>query len=197
MQTGHELFVHGLNDMMDAEHQLVEALEELASDSSNPQLKKAFEQHREETEGQVERLEQCFELLGEEQEETECHGIRGIVAEKKSFSEEDPSEDLIDVFNVGAAIKSETYEICEYESLIDMAREMKHTKVAQLLSQNLKEEQATLKKMESFHKKIKPEQMMTEEQEEQAASSERSSSGRRSGARASSRSTSSRRKRAA
>lgn len=197
MQTGHELFVHGLNDMMDAEHQLVEALEELASDSSNPQLKKAFEQHREETEGQVERLEQCFELLGEEQEETECHGIRGIVAEKKSFSEEDPSEDLIDVFNVGAAIKSETYEICEYESLIDMAREMKHTKVAQLLSQNLKEEQATLKKMESFHKKIKPEQMMTEEEEEQAASSERSSSGRRSGARASSRSTSSRRKRAA
>ncbi len=197
MQTGHELFVHGLNDMMDAEHQLVEALEELASDSSNPQLKKAFEQHREETEGQVERLEQCFELLGEEQEETECHGIRGIVAEKKSFSEEDPSEDLIDVFNVGAAIKSETYEICEYESLIDMAREMKHSKVAQLLSRNLKEEQATLKKMESFHKKIKPEQMMTEEEEEQAASSERSSSGRRSGARASSRSTSSRRKRAA
>jgi ferritin-like metal-binding protein YciE len=197
MQTGHELFVHGLNDMMDAEHQLVEALEELASDSSNPQLKKAFEQHRAETEGQVERLEQCFELLGEEQEETECHGIRGIVAEKKSFSEEDPSEDLIDVFNVGAAIKSETYEICEYESLIDMAREMKHTKVAQLLSQNLKEEQATLKKMESFHKKIKPEQMMSEEEEEQASQSERSSSGSRSGARASSRSTSSRRKRAA
>lgn len=197
MQTGHELFVHGLNDMMDAEHQLVEALEELASDSSNPQLKKAFDQHRAETEGQVERLEQCFELLGEEQEETECHGIRGIVAEKKSFSEEDPSEDLIDVFNVGAAIKSETYEICEYESLIDMAREMKHTKVAQLLSQNLKEEQATLKKMESFHKKIKPEQMMSEEEEEQASQSERSSSGSRSGARASSRSTSSRRKRAA
>jgi ferritin-like metal-binding protein YciE len=197
MQTGHELFVHGLNDMLDAERQLVEALEELASDSSNPQLKKAFEQHREETEGHVERLEQCFELLGEEQEETECHGIRGIVAEKKSFSEEDPSEDLIDVFNVGAAIKSETYEICEYESLIDMAREMKHTKVAQLLSQNLKEEQATLKKMESFHKKIKPEQMMSEEEEEQASQSQRSSSGSRSGARASSRSTSSRRKRAA
>jgi ferritin-like metal-binding protein YciE len=197
MQTGHELFVHGLNDMMDCERQLVDALEELASDSSNPQLKKAFEQHRDETEGQIERLEQCFELLGEEQEETECHGIRGIVAEKKAFSEEDPSEDLIDVFDVGAAIKSETYEICEYKSLIDMAREMKHNKVAQLLNQNLREEQATLKKMESFHKKIKPEQMMSEEEEEQAASSERSSSGRRSGARASSRSASTRRKRAA
>src|SRR3954468_9374002 len=124
METGHELFVHGLNDMMDAEHQLVEALEENANDSSRADLKKAFEQHRRETEGQIQRLEQCFELLGEEPEETECHGIRGLIAEKKAFSEEDPSEVLIDVFNVGAAIKTESY-VCEYESLIDMAREMK------------------------------------------------------------------------
>jgi ferritin-like metal-binding protein YciE len=179
MQTGHELFVHGLNDMMDGERQLVEALEELASDSSRSDLKKAFEQHRRETEGQVERLQQCFQLLGEESEETECHGIRGLIAEKKAFSEEDPSEDLVDVFNVGAAIKAETYEICEYESLIDMARQMKHTKVAQLLNQNLKEEKATLKKMEAFSEKVKPNEMMNEEQEEKAGSSAKSSRNRR------------------
>ena len=71
MQTGHELFVHGLNDMMDAERQLIDALEELAGDSSRADLKKAFEQHRRETEGQIQRLEQCFKLLGEETEETE------------------------------------------------------------------------------------------------------------------------------
>jgi ferritin-like metal-binding protein YciE len=175
MQTGHELFVHGLNDMMDGERQLVEALEELASDSSRSDLKKAFEQHRRETEGQVERLEQCFELLGEESQETECHGIRGLISEKKAFSEEDPSEDLMDVFNVGAAIKAESYEICEYESLIDMARQMKHTKVAQLLNRNLKEEKATLKKMEAFSERVKPKEMMSEEQEEKAASSAKSS----------------------
>jgi ferritin-like metal-binding protein YciE len=69
---------------------------------------------------------------------------------------------------VGAAIKAESYEICEYESLIDMAREMKHTKVAQLLSQNLKEEKATLKKMEAFSEKVKPNVMMNEAQEEKA-----------------------------
>ena len=179
METGHELFLHELNDMLDAEHQLVEALEELAGDSSRADLKKAFEQHRRETEGQIERLEQCFELLDEESEETECHGIRGLVAEKKAFGEEDPAEDLVDVFNVGAAIKAESYEICEYESLIDMAREMKHTKVAQLLNQNLKEEKATLKKMEAFSEKVKPSQMMNEGQEQKSAASAKSSRGRR------------------
>jgi ferritin-like metal-binding protein YciE len=155
MQTGHELFVHGLNDMLDAEKQLTEALAENASDSSRADLKKAFEQHRKQTEGQIERLQECFQLIGEEPEETECHGIRGLVAEK----------------NVGAAIKAESYEICEYESLVEMAREMKHRKVAQLLSQNLQEEKATLKKMEVFSDKVKPSQMMTEEQEQKATDS--------------------------
>ena len=165
MQTGHELFIHELNDILDAEHQLVEALGENIEDSSRPELKKAFEQHRKETEGQVERLEQCFELLDEQAEETECHGIRGLIQEKEAFTEEEPSEDLIDVFNCGAAIKVESYEICAYESLIDMAREMKHNKVAQLLSQNLKEERNTLKKMQTLSAKIKPKQMMAEEEE--------------------------------
>jgi len=178
MQTGHELFVHGLNDMVDAERQLVKALSENASDSSREDLRKAFEQHRKETEGQIERLEQCFQLLGEEQEDTECHGIRGLIAETKSFEQEDPSDDLVDVFNVGAAIKVESYEICEYESLVDMAREMKHTKVAQLLSQNLKEEKATLKKMEAFSKKVKPKEMMNQEQLRKASSSPGTRKGR-------------------
>ena len=179
MQTGHEFFVHGLNDMMDAERRLLDALEESANDSSRPDLKRAFEQHRRETEGQVKRLEQCFEVLGEEQEPTECYGVRGLIAEKKAFAEEDPSEDLIDVFNVGAGIKAESYEICEYESLIDLAREMKHTKVAQLLGQNLKEEKATLKKMEVFSGKIKPKELMNEDQKQKASSSARSGRSRR------------------
>ena len=58
----------------------------------------------------------------------------------------------------------ESYEICEYESLIDMARDMEHSKVAQLLKQNLKEEKETLRKMEAFSKRVKPKEMMSEEQ---------------------------------
>src|SRR5437763_10521366 len=179
MQTGHELFVHGLKDMLDAEQQLVEALEENANESSRADLKKAFDQHRKETEGQIERLQRCFEFLGEEPEKAECHGIRGLIQEKKAFEEEDPSQDLIDVFNIGAAIKAESYEICEYESLIDMAREMKHTQVARLLNQNLKEEKATLKKMEAFSEKVKPNEMMTEEQQGKAGANAKSSRSRR------------------
>ena len=87
--------------------------------------------------------------------------------------EEEPSEDILDVFHVGAAVKTETYEICEYESLIAMARDMKHNKVAQLLRENLKEEQAALKKMEGFSKKLKPDQMMSGEQEEKAQAGSR------------------------
>jgi len=179
MQTGHELFVHGLKDMLDAEQQLVEALEENANESSRADLKKAFDQHRKETEGQIERLQRCFEFLGEEPGKAECHGIRGLIQEKKAFEEEDPSQDLIDVFNVGAAIKVESYEICEYESLIDLAREMKHTKVVQLLNQNLKEEKATLKKMDGFSKKVKPNEIMNEEQQQRASFSARSARSRR------------------
>jgi ferritin-like metal-binding protein YciE len=134
------------------------------------ELKKAFEQHRKETAVQIERLQQCFELLGEKPEKTECHRIRGLIEEKQAFVEEDPSEDLIDVFNVGAASKVESYEICEYESLIDTAREMTHSKVAQLLNQNLKEEKETLRKMEAFSKRIKPNEMMSEEQKQRASS---------------------------
>jgi len=175
MKTGHELFIHGMSDILDGERQLVAALEELSSDSTNPQLKKAFSAHRDQTERQIERLQRCFRLLGEEPQDSECAGIKGIVQEKKSFMEEQPGEDILDVFHVGAAIKTETYEICEYESLIDMARQMKHSKVVQLLGQNLKEEKATLKKMEGFEKKIKPEQMIDEEQQARARSASKSS----------------------
>jgi ferritin-like metal-binding protein YciE len=167
MQTGHELFIHELNDMLDGEERLVSALQELENDTTNPQLKEAFATHRKETQGQVERIGQCFELLGEDAETAECGGIKGLIEEKKAFMEEGPAEDILDVFHVGAAIKTENYEICAYESMVKMAREMKHTKVAQLLSQNLKEEQATLRKMEAFSKKIKPNEMMSEEEQEQ------------------------------
>ena len=72
MQTAHELMVHGLNEMIDVEQKLVEALSELEQKSSRPELKKAFAAHRQQTEKHEERLRQIFEELGEAPEQTEC-----------------------------------------------------------------------------------------------------------------------------
>jgi ferritin-like metal-binding protein YciE len=182
METAHELFIHELNDILDGEKRLVEALSEQEQDSGRPELKKAFAAHRAQTEKQIERLQQVFSDIGEEPEETECHGIMGLIEEKKAFQEEDPSEELIDIFNVGAAVKVESYEINAYESLIRLAQQMGHRKAAQLLNQNLREEEQTLKKMESFSKKLKPSELGMEEEEEAPAPARRS--GQRRGRRA-------------
>jgi ferritin-like metal-binding protein YciE len=181
MQTAHELFLHELSDMLDAERKLVDALGEQAESASNSQLQKAFQSHQAQTEKQVQRLEQVFEQLEEQPEETECKGMKGLIEEVETFKQEDPSEDILDVFSIGAAAKVEAYEINAYESLIQLAKDMGHNKAVRLLQQNLKEEQQTLKKMQGFSKKIKPEQSGMEEEEggEERQSSSRRRSSRR------------------
>ncbi len=199
MQTAHEFFIHELTDMLDAERKLVEALGQQAEECDRPELQKAFQTHQQQTEGQVQRLEQCFEILGEEPEEAECKGIKGLIEEHDSFKEEDPAADIMDIFNVGAATKVERYEISAYESLIRLADLMEHKKVSRLLNQNLKEEQQTLKKMEGFSKKLKPENLGMEEEEEEETmevGEEEESTARRGPSRAS-KSSKSRRGRAA
>jgi ferritin-like metal-binding protein YciE len=167
MQTAHELFVHELGGMLDAEKKLVEALGEQQQESSRPELQKAFGAHRAQTEKQVQRLQQVFESIQEQPKDTECKGIRGLIEEHESFKEEDPNHDLLDVFNVGAAIKVERYEISAYEGLIRLAQEMGHRKAVQLLRQNLFEEEQTAKKMQALSKKLKPERSGMEEEEQQ------------------------------
>jgi len=184
MQTAHELFLHELADMLDAERKLVDALSEQAEGASNSQLQKAFSSHQVQTEKQVERLEQVFESLGEQPQDTECKGLKGLLEELETFKEEDPSPDILDVFSIGAAAKVESYEICAYESLIELASDMGHNKAVKLLQQNLKEEQQTLKKMQGFSKKIKPEQSGMEEEEEEATAGEQRSGSRRRSRRA-------------
>src|SRR5262249_42216713 len=141
------------------------ALGEQEQESSRPELQKAFGSHREQTENQIERLRQAFEEVGAEPEETECKGMRGLIEEHEAFKEEDPSEELLDIFNVGAAIKVESYEINAYESLVKLGRELRFKEAVNLLNQNLKEEQQTLKKMQAFGNKLKPSELGLEEEE--------------------------------
>src|SRR5205814_94497 len=84
-----------LTDMLDAEQKLVEALGELAEDhSEEPQLQKGFKSHQVQTEKQVQRIQQVFEQLGEEPEQSECKGMKGLLEERETFKEEDPAEDV-------------------------------------------------------------------------------------------------------
>ena len=94
--TLHDAFIDELRDTYDAEKQLTKALPKLAKASSNPKLRQAFESHLEETQGQVERLEQVFESLGEKVRGKHCDGIAGIIEEGKSIMEEDFDETTMD-----------------------------------------------------------------------------------------------------
>lgn len=161
MQSIQELFEHELKDMYSGEHQLVDALEQLASESSDREIKKAFTQHRRETQGQIKRLDKIFKMIGRKPEVASCAGIEGLLKEKKSFMKERPSEDLLEFFNVGAAQKTERYEITTYESLIDMADKLGMSDAVELLEENLQEEETALNKL----KMIASEYDVAEEEE--------------------------------
>ena len=147
MQTIEELFEHELKDIYSGEHALLDALDQMASESSDRDIKKAFTQHRKETQGQIKRLDRIFKTMGQRPEVGTCPGIDGLLKEKKSLMKERPSEELLEFFNVGASQKVERYEITAYENLIDMADKLGLSDAVELLEQNLQEEEAALNKL--------------------------------------------------
>jgi len=150
MQTIEELFEHELKDIYSAEHALLDALEQMASESSDRDIRKAFTQHRRETQAQIKRLERIFRTLGQKPEADTCAGIEGLIKEKKLFMRERPTPELLEFFNIGAAQKTERYEITAYEGLIDMADKLGMSDVVELLEQNLQEEEAALNKLKAI-----------------------------------------------
>ncbi len=146
-----ELLEHGLKDMYDAEKRLVDALDTMASEVSDRQLAQGFEMHRKQTRGQIDRLEKVFKAVGSKPEREECHGIVGLVEEFETFvKEENPSDDVLNVFASSAALKVEHYEIASYKSLIKLAHQAGMTEVVALLEQNLNEELENARKLETM-----------------------------------------------
>ena len=151
METARELFEHELRDMYDAENKLVNALKSMAGKVTDQRLQKAFETHRTETEGQIQRLEQVFGMIDRSPRREPCVGINGIIEEFTKFvKEEDPSEEILNLFATGAALKSEHYEISSYRSLITLAGQLGLADAAGLLQQNLEEEEKTAKLVEGM-----------------------------------------------
>lgn len=147
LQHLHDLFVHELNDLYDAEHQLTKALPKMANKAEHPQLKAAFEDHLVQTQGQIDRLEQVFQQLGLPAKGETCLAMKGLVAEAEKLMGENADKDVLDAGLIAAAQKNEHYEIASYGTLRAWAEAMGQHQVASLLAQSLEEEEATDRKL--------------------------------------------------
>ncbi len=153
-QTLEDALVEQLRDLYDAEKQLVRALPKMAKGSTSEELKAAFQEHLEVTKGQVQRLEQVFEMLGQKARSKACKAMKGLVEEGAEIMQEDMQEQLLDLTLIGAAQKVEHYEIAGYGTLRTFAQAMGNKDVAQLLDQTLKEEEAADKKLTQIAKTL-------------------------------------------
>lgn len=142
-----KLFIHELQDLHDAENQILEALPKMASKASHAELKNAFEEHHRQTENHVRRLEQIFDGLGEKAGGVKCKGIRGIISEGEEILKEDDDEDVRDAGMIAAAQRVEHYEIAAYGTARTYARMLGDENAARLLQETLDEEGETDKKL--------------------------------------------------
>lgn len=139
-----EFFIDQLKDIYWAENALLEALPKMAEAATSKKLAKAFEKHTKETEGQVQILDQVFELMGEKAEGKKCEAMAGIVKEAESVIKDTENDSYTrDAGLVLAGQKTEHYEIASYGALVEFAKQMGETKVAQLLQKILEEEKKT------------------------------------------------------
>lgn len=142
MRTLEDLFLHLLKDIYYAEKQITKALPKMAKATDTRELKKAFENHLKETEGQVERLEKVFKSLGKPARGEKCEAIVGLVEEGKEVMEEGEDQSVIDAGLLAAAQAVEHYEIARYGTLVAWAEQLGYREAIPLLQATLKEEKA-------------------------------------------------------
>jgi ferritin-like metal-binding protein YciE len=142
-----DLLVHELQDIYHAEGQIVKALPKMIKAANHPELQAAFEEHLEQTEGQIERLEQAFKLLGIPAKGKKCDGMAGLIEEGKKMMEEDAEPSVRDAALIAAAQKIEHYEIASYGCVCTYAATLGYGQVHDLLGQNLEEEETTDEKL--------------------------------------------------
>jgi ferritin-like metal-binding protein YciE len=136
-----EFFKSALQDMYYAEQQLVKALSKMEKEATTDELKQAFRDHRGETEGHVERLEQVFESIGEEPKTQKCEAIEGIIKEAGTIIDETQEDTFTrDIALIFAGQKAEHYEIASYGGLIALAEQLDLDTAINLLTLTLEEE---------------------------------------------------------
>jgi ferritin-like metal-binding protein YciE len=158
IKTMTDLFMHGLQDLFYAENQIAKSLPDMIEKATNPQLRAGFEKHLKETEGQISRLEQVFELLDAEAKGEKCPAIDGILKEGSELMGEIADEDVMNVGLVAAAQAVEHYEMTRYGALIAWASELGRGDCVPLLKASLAEEKATDQKLTALaERRVNPE----------------------------------------
>ena len=142
-KTLNDAFFETLKDVYWAEKQSVRNLNKAAKAAESPELKQAFEQHREESAGQVERLEQVFEILGKPARTKTCEAMQGLTSEMEEDLEDFEGSPAADAVLIGCAQAVEHYEIARYGTLKTWASQLGLTDAAKLLDETLQEEKRT------------------------------------------------------
>ena len=178
MDSLDKLFEETLRDIYYAEKKILKALPKMVKKASSPNLAKAFEMHIAETEGQVERLEEIFELIGKAPRGKTCPAIDGIIEEGEEIMKEAETDTVRDAGMLAAAQAVEHYEITRYGTLKSWANKLGMTEAVRLLDATLKEEKSTdVKLSELAESEINIEADEGDEQEERPRA--RKAAGRR------------------
>lgn len=172
LATIKDLLEEEIKDLYSAEKQLTKAIPKMVKGSNNEELSAAFEAHLKETEGQIDRLEQVAKLLGTTPSGKKCKGMEGVIAEGAEALDEDGDENVLDLGIIGAGSRVEHYEMAGYTTAINLAKQLENDEVAELLSENLKEEQAADEKLRTIGSKIL-QQAPTEEGSDESDSDEK------------------------
>jgi ferritin-like metal-binding protein YciE len=154
LTTPRDLFLHELGDIMYVEQKLsAEVLPKLISEVTDDEFREALEQHLDQTKQHLRNVEKVFEELGESPHAEQCIGFEGLKSEHdKLLSEASP--DLVDSIDLGAAARTECYEIAAYEGLRRMAKAMGEDKAVDLLDKNLSEEKDALQLVEKIATRV-------------------------------------------
>lgn len=143
MSTLRETLLETMADVYDAEKQLLKALPKMAKAAQHDEVRELFETHLQETEGQISRLEEVFQMLGEKARSKKCKGMQGLIKEGEELIKADEGDAAL----ICAAQKIEHYEIAGYGSLASWARLLEEQDAADLLEETLDEEKAADEKL--------------------------------------------------
>jgi len=172
MRDLHELFLEQLSDVYDAEKQLVKALPKMAEAADSSDLQSAFEEHLDQTESHVQRLEEIFGMLDKPAKGKKCEAMAGLIAEGKEMMEE-AGQNVKDAALIAAAQKVEHYEIASYGCLRTWADLLELDEASTLLQETLDEEKETDENLTDIAAAINVEAKEEEGEEESEGKSRR------------------------